>query len=152
MDDEGITEPMNPTWRRGRLCPAETIRAVEMVLGVSFPTAFKDLAAAQDGAVSGEYEIDIEGEEGKVFGTLLGLGDDGSNGMIWNVETLRDRLPEKVIPFAEDPGGSFFCFDFRSGSDNPPVVYWPHDVRPIVLIPVAENFELMLEKLYPPSD
>jgi cell wall assembly regulator SMI1 len=123
-----------------------------MALGVSFPRAFRQLVSEHDGAEPDQREIDIEGERGKVFAVLLGLGDDSSNGMMWTHAILRDRLPEKVIPFAEDPGGSVFCFDFRSGSDNPPVVYWPHDVRPIVLIPVAGNFELMLAKLHPPTD
>lgn len=38
-------------------------------------------------------------------------------------------FPKKIVAFADDPGGNYFCFDYRQDpkTDNPPVVFWNHE-------------------------
>ena len=54
----------------------------------------------------------------------------------YETETIWEELsnppeffPEKIIAFAVDPFGNYFCFDYRQDpkTDNPPVVFWNHE-------------------------
>ncbi|SDW16484.1 SMI1-KNR4 cell-wall [Marininema mesophilum] len=37
-------------------------------------------------------------------------------------------LPNKVIPVAVDPGGNYFCFDFRISETHPSIVFFDHEI------------------------
>jgi hypothetical protein len=41
---------------------------------------------------------------------------------------LKYRLPKKLIPIFSDPFGNCFCMDFNVNPNNPPIVFWDHEV------------------------
>lgn len=62
---------------------------------------------------------------------------------------------EKLIPFGDNGGGDFICFDYRThNGDNPPIILWSHDVsynaKRISFI--ANNFEEFINMLHEPED
>jgi hypothetical protein len=66
-------------------------------------------------------------------------------------------LPDGVFTIASEPGGCYFCFDFRADPDRPRVVFWDHDRadetnRDEALVPIADSFTQFLELLYEDED
>ena len=62
---------------------------------------------------------------------------------------------EKLIPFGDNGGGDFICFDYREcDTDNPPIIIWFHDVldNSERIVFVANNFEEFVDKLHEPYD
>jgi cell wall assembly regulator SMI1 len=60
-----------------------------------------------------------------------------------------------LIPFGEDGGGDFICFDYRKDrtTNDPPIVVWNHDMgleHRVVFI--ANNFEEFVGMLYESED
>lgn len=48
-----------------------------------------------------------------------------SDGVIlWHISDL-----SKVIPFARDSSGYYFCFDFRQSNSDPSILYWDATVQ-----------------------
>ena len=70
-------------------------------------------------------------------------------------ENDTDYFSQKLIPFGDDGGGNFMCFDYRKHeANNPPIVYWNHSVyensKRISFI--ANNFEEFINMLHEPRD
>lgn len=65
-----------------------------------------------------------------VFSHLLDYchvqAEDKNPSILQVFESIRQRLPERVFPFAADPFGNFLCFDYRT-KDTPVVVFWDHE-------------------------
>ncbi|ADU31960.1 SMI1/KNR4 family protein [Evansella cellulosilytica] len=56
------------------------------------------------------------------------------------------ELPQKVIPFANDPFGNYLCFDYRNISYmEPTIVLWEHEKNRLVI--VEQSFEAFLRML-----
>ena len=71
-----------------------------------------------------------------------------------NFLVYKDRVPEKVIPFSEDPGGFQIAFDFRNTPGDPPVVLVNSDANKPenYLIKIGDNFEAFLQNLLSDED
>ena len=70
----------------------------------------------------------------------------------WPIEY---RFEDGLIPFGENGGGDYICFDYRNDktTDNPPIVIWNHDMglkHRVVFI--ANNFEEFINMLHEPED
>ena len=70
----------------------------------------------------------------------------------WPIEY---RFEDGLIPFGENGGGDYICFDYRHDktTDNPPIVIWNHDMglkHRVVF--VANNFEEFINMLHEPED
>ena len=70
----------------------------------------------------------------------------------WPIEY---RFEDGLIPFGENGGGDYICFDYRKDkrTDNPPIVIWNHDMglkHRVVFI--ANNFEEFINMLHEPED
>lgn len=105
-----------------------TIREVENKLGVYFPDDYKECVKINNGARPTPYCFLVNGVE-RIFGALLRIinPDDGHFELLETYRDIKDRLPEGVIPFAEDPFGNFICFDYKDHKKNPIVVFWYHE-------------------------
>lgn len=61
-----------------------------------------------------------------------------------------------LIPFGENGGGDFICFDYRQNpkTDNPPIILWSHDVENNSqrISFIANNFEEFINMLYESND
>ncbi|CJH30980.1 SMI1 / KNR4 family [Streptococcus pneumoniae] len=47
--------------------------------------------------------------------------------MLQTYNSIKDRLVDKVYPFARDPFGNLLCFDYRNNPQSPTVVFWDHE-------------------------
>ena len=124
------------------------IEGAEALLGVRFPDSYRALLPELNGAC-GEAEFPLPDEErGGSIGVWLSL-------LPWDAESVwstlsawgEHELPRRLIPFGEDGGGNYVCFDYRH-SDVPSVVFWHHELEAEEgIFPVAATFEEFLRML-----
>jgi cell wall assembly regulator SMI1 len=139
----------------------EGIQEIERALGVEFPSSFREIIQSCHGGTPVErreffYRDPTIGKMASGLGALLTLNlDDELSGILETVHSMTStgRLPDKVIPFAEDGGGDLICLDYREDPDHPKVVYWSHEEEPErSIIPLADSFAEFLDELLPPED
>ena len=155
------------------------IQEVERLFGVSFPRSFLDIVRECDGGDPGDVCFKLKHPGGDLewtysFGKLLSFREpmprevrrrvlaepdawQDVTGYPWlSIEAFLNDLPPGMdaglVPFSENGGGDFLCFDYRQnrGDHDPPVVIWLHeflDDGPVVRL--ADTFESFLTKLGP---
>jgi hypothetical protein len=140
------------------------VAPLESVLGVKLPEDYVTCALRHHGGRPAPNSLDFGGEKEKVFQSLLALRDAGdpSRTVLWAYQTLRQRGGDaRIVPFADDPAGNLYAFDYRSG-ERPSILYWDHELAALTaegdpaepesfLTPVAGSFAELLDKLYDPA-
>lgn len=127
------------------------VQASERVLGVPLPADYLAVARSEQGRAPSPATVTLADGSHTVFNHLLHFeSSPESTSLIGVWQDLEDILPERVIPFAGDPGGNFFCFDYRNGAAQPPVVFWSHDDPQAPPQRVAASFSDLLERLADP--
>jgi hypothetical protein len=129
------------------------IDGAELLLGVRFPKAYRDVLANHHDA-SGDAEFSVPGtKHGAVIGHWLSLGP-------WDAESVwsflsawpEHQLPRSIVPFGQDGGGNCICFDYRSNSE-PSVVFWYHELAGTDgLVTIASTFEEFAGLLRTPAE
>ncbi|WP_309398424.1 SMI1/KNR4 family protein [Cerasicoccus maritimus] len=130
------------------------IEGAENLIGVSFPEEYKKVIREFNGAY-GDVDFPIPGSEyGGSMGIWLSLSP-------WDRETIwsslsawnEHELSEKIIPFGEDGGGNWICFDYRENKEEPSIVYWFHEIGgDDGCIFVCDRFTTFLNSLTTPDD
>lgn len=124
------------------------VRSTETALGVRFPPDFLAIARRNQGRTPTPCGYELPDGTGSVFNHLLQFDESPpASSYVEAWRDLQDLLPERVVPFAPDPGGNYLCFDYRESETNPHVVFWAHDIPNASLQPVAANFTELLDKL-----
>lgn len=123
----------------------QDIQAVERKFGIQFPDDYREVAKISHGEMPDPYSIDFGGMFGKIFGFLLSFDKKSPINIERVYDDIKDALPEKVFPFAEDRFGNFYCFDYRHGND-PIIVYWYHET--FRLTKVCNHFSEIEDMLY----
>ncbi len=132
------------------------IHAVETALGIEFPADYKAVILRCNGGHPKPYLFSYRDPDqgvrvGTAFAALLTVDEPGSPDNILSVRNDLDSvLPPEVIPFAEDGGGDYICFDYRSkdSGEAPSIVYWAHENPPsLAVITLAESFQAFLDML-----
>jgi hypothetical protein len=124
--------------------------AVEQALEVLFPEDFKQCVAQYNGGRPTPNRFDSSTHRETVMKSLLSfrLADKGNVLDVFG--WIRNRLPRKVIPFANTPSGDYLCFDYRASQPN--VVLWDHERASLdpedALSFVADSFTALISKLY----
>jgi cell wall assembly regulator SMI1 len=123
----------NTSWASKHSKPNLTedeIKKVEVALGISFPKEYKEIVRKYNGALIEPNVIDFNDEE-EVFEMFIDLLPNQEFNIVSTVKTFqkRERLPKKVIPIATDPGGNYFCYDFRISESHPPIVFFDHELE-----------------------
>src|SRR5579871_1529605 len=117
-------------WQDCKSVSDEAIRAVEARLGVRFPSDYVECVRRCDGGWPKPHHFDYPdpalGPVETSIGRFLSLDSTRKGNLLDVVEWLSDQLPAQVVPFADEPGGDFLCFDYRGGG-APAVVYWMHE-------------------------
>lgn len=144
------------TWsNRWREAEPSEIEKVESFFGVKFPKEYIQCVIVNHGEVPDWDTFDFEGHSEACFGELLSFNPEQSNYILKVYDILKDRLPDRVIPFANDPGGNYICFDYRN-KFNPTVVYWDHELaflkKENFIVFICDTFQELLDKLYEYED
>lgn len=101
------------------------IKYVEDILGIKFPEDYIRCIKNNDGAYPVPDTFNIKNDE-ETLNNLLSLHKDKGNFMLQVYENVKDRMLEKIIPFARDPFGNLICFDY-SNDNQPTIVFWEHE-------------------------
>ena len=123
----------------------EDIAFVERTVGVKLPSDFKDFCWHYHGGFPDPDEIEIAGFGRTLVNQVLPFVDDNKEGIrsIASVSKDVEGLTEGLVPFAEEPGGNYFCFDCRSGKQN--VVFWFHEQNTV--FEICDSFTEFVEIL-----
>lgn len=105
------------------------VEAVERSLAVRFPTDYRSCVKQCHGGRPAKREFDVHAAGLKFrssLAVLLSFSEENSENILNTCKDLEGQLPKGIVPFAEDGGGDYMCFDFRSNetADNPGIIYW----------------------------
>lgn len=133
----------------GESITVEEISAFEEKIGHRLPSAYRDFLLAYNGGRPIPALVDIDdcpsgASEVQVF---LGLtGEFESETLEWSWNVFRGRIPERLLPIADDPFGNLFCLSLE-GMDAGQILfldrYEESESRPYF---VANNFTEFLTK------
>lgn len=128
----------------------DAISKVEDIFGVIFPKDFIEVIIKNDGAYPKPNRFKVNGRE-EVFNNLLSFSEGDYSNIIDTYNDVRDRLIEKIIPFAEDPFGNLICFDYRVNNQLQ-IVFWDHEkavnCKDSAISYVCDSFSGFLSMLY----
>jgi cell wall assembly regulator SMI1 len=140
------------------------IAALEMQIGYRLPKEYRAFLAAHNGGyANGSNAFRYKYERGPYtesrINELLGLtAEYGSLDKNYLRMAALGRIPEKLLPIADDPFGNLICISL-AGKDCGAVYFWDHENEPddgnqefrnIHLI--ADSFDEFLSGLVPPED
>ncbi|PEZ09203.1 1,3-beta-glucan synthase regulator [Bacillus sp. AFS018417] len=127
----------------------EHIQQVEQYFGVKLPHDFIECVKQNDGGHPQPNTFDIEGQDDDVINNLLTFDLESEYYILQRYENIKDRLVDKVYPFARDPFGNFLCFDYRNNPQSPTVIFWDHEEEmEEAIYPVCSSFTELLDSLY----
>ncbi len=102
----------------------QRVMEVEKRIGVAFPSDFKKIVMTYHGARTEEDEIEVDGVD-RVFGGLLSFDEESLEFIVAHCEGYKEIVDKGYVPFARDPGGNNFCFDFSKEESK--IVFWNHE-------------------------
>lgn len=134
----------------------DVLTEIENRFGIKLPPVYVNFITKHNGARLDVdsfdfYDVDIEGNNSasiafiqaqKICRFIDGLSSESMDDP--------DYFPKKLIPFGDDGGGNYMCFDYRINNNTPSIIYWNHDVyensKRISFI--ANNFEEFINMLH----
>jgi hypothetical protein len=142
-------------WYSGdtQLDNSQAMLMFELNEGVKLPNTYKELVRFRDG---GELEKDLyfylyERLRRNCIGFFLcwqeeTLGEGET--MQYAVRNPPEFFPKGLIPFAPDGGGNYICFDYRNCKENPPIIFWHHEIEENEgVFHLADSFEEFISNL-----
>ncbi|WML33909.1 SMI1/KNR4 family protein [Clostridium sp. OS1-26] len=115
-------------WRRpGTPLVREEIAKVECLVGYQFPNDYVSCALLYHGASAIPYCIDVNNRE-RFFANLLSFSDESVDNIIEIYNNCKERLKNGIVPFACDPSGNLFCFDYRNDKKNPSIIFLNYEL------------------------
>ncbi|NLS87451.1 SMI1/KNR4 family protein [Bacillus subtilis] len=143
-------------WRKRRTFQEATnsqIEEVEEKLKIKFPTDFKEFIKDHNGCSPIDKKVVLFQDSRESINNLLSIGDPTRPiDLLSTIDNVKDRLVDKLIPFATDAGGNLFCFDYRTSSQEPVIVFWDHDIayedKESSISYVCDSFTELINKLY----
>lgn len=106
---------------------------LEQLAGAALPEAYWRMVGLHQGEVL-DAELELDGEGAINFGVLLlalspqALDQQSSTYCVeYCFESMEDRYPVGLFPFADDTGGNYWAFDFRTNIADPAIVFIDHE-------------------------
>ena len=134
-------------WKYGSPVGDEVVRAVESQLGVVFPSDYRTVVAEHNGGRPKPNAVEIPGRREAVVERLVRLDAGGGEDVPSAAAVLKDRGQGRLVPFASDPFGNLFCFQFARNAPSA-VVFWEHESGSVSTI--CQTFTDLLALLRPP--
>jgi hypothetical protein len=149
---EGIFTGVAAQWHDRILKPAprlsnERLAEVQARLGVRLPEDYLEVVRVHQGGSPEGGSVILPDGTGTPFNMLLHFEDQPEGLDVLGIVEWSELLPDKVIPFAVDPGGNYFCFHYRASDTAPPVVFLPHDEVNAETQHVADSFTELIDSL-----
>lgn len=128
------------------------VAKIERLWSEKLPGDYLECARLNHGGHPTPPCFDMPNRTQAVFNRLLPFsGKTDRLDLVWI--QIRDRLPERVYPFASDPFGNYLCFDYRDSV--PSVVFWDHERAMAdpseAITTVCRSFSDLLQRLYNPG-
>lgn len=141
-------------WRFSKAISVEVIKAAESYFGIKFPSDYAHCAGNHNGGYPKPHSFPHAGSV-EALNNLITLDASGEYNIYEVYEHIRDRMAEKVVPFARDPFGNYLCFDYRR-SEQPVIVFWDHEVayrdKDKAITFVCNTFTELLDSLFTYED
>lgn len=103
----------------------ERLEFVEDQLGFKFPDEYITIVKSNNGGRP-NLNTFVKGNNEFIIKSLLRL--DAAQANIIDVKNdLKGRLPARIVPFADDNFGNYFCFDYRDSNEDPDIVFYEHE-------------------------
>ncbi|AXC53658.1 MULTISPECIES: SMI1/KNR4 family protein [Bacillus] len=142
-------------WRKRRTFQEATnsqIEEVEEKLKIKFPTDYKEFIKDHNGCSPINKKVVLFQDSRESINNLLSMGDPTRPiDLLSTIDNVKDRLVDKIIPFATDAGGNLFCFDYRMSSQEPVIVFWDHEIayedKESSICYVCDSFTELMNKL-----
>lgn len=133
------------TWKYvKKLRNNKNIGRFEDIVERILPNDYKETVALYNGGRPDKSSVKVDSRE-RVFKSLLSFNTEDKENIFDVHKWLESKLHKNLVPFAIDPAGNYFCFDYKN-SDKMSVVYWNHENQSISKI--CNNFSELLEELY----
>lgn len=133
-------------WNNYKKLPSiSLIEKVENFFQVKFPSTFKETIFNYNGGQPEKDVFDTEQTENETFSALISFSENDKINVFREYSYIKDKIPNKVIPFGFDPGGNYICLDYRESSTNPKVVFWNHEMS---IDQLTKKYSMELYKLY----
>ncbi|HOZ48660.1 MAG TPA: SMI1/KNR4 family protein [Candidatus Hydrogenedentes bacterium] len=128
--------------------PVEVER-FETVSKVNLPEDFKSWLLRHNGSCPEPPRIDLDDGQGIYLNSFLSFSRQDKYNVFSMIETMSGRLPEGLVPIADDSGGNFVCFRYSSRTSQPEVVFWDHEEADPKLATrlIAASFSEFVSKL-----
>ena len=95
--------------------------------GLALPKSLRaQLLDQNGGAPEDDFLVTVDGHQEELmsfFGANMG---DPATELAWNAATFRDRIPDGLLPFANDPGGNLYLIAVGDHEDGA-VWFWDHE-------------------------
>jgi hypothetical protein len=135
----------------------EHVASVENAIGYRLPDDYREFAKSYSGGSPHETDFEFSDSETGTFCASVGefftlSPDDDRNLLRWMERT--EFFPTGLVPFAGDGGGNYICFDFRSDTNSPSIVFWHSGRRGLEneVSCVAKTFSDFVDLLHEPAD
>jgi cell wall assembly regulator SMI1 len=125
----------------------ERLADIQARLGVRLPEDYLEVVRVHQGGSPEGGSVILPDGTGTPFNMLLHFEEQPEGLDVLGIVEWSEFLPDKVIPFAVDPGGNYFCFDYRASDTNPPVVFLAHDDPDTQPERVAGSFTELIDSL-----
>jgi cell wall assembly regulator SMI1 len=127
----------------------DDLSSVSTSIRQSLPNDFRAWLLKHNGAAPEPSELSLEGGRVLVINCFVSFSSDDSSNVVSILEMLRGRLPNGLIPIAEDHGGNYVCFRYNSTTSSPDVVLWLHEEADPkhAIVPIASSFTELIKLL-----
>jgi len=120
------------TTEAARPITLKRIEALEKKLKLSLPPAYKEFLLRFNGGRPHPSHFTLDrglGEHWEKVHFFFGVDDDTPSCDIeWNHDTFKRRIPDRVLPVADDEFGNCYCMDLRSDPEGP-ILFWDHELE-----------------------
>lgn len=127
----------------------DDLSSVSTFLKQPLPEDFRGWLLQHNGAVPEPSELSLEDGLILVINCFLSFSHDDTPNVASVLEMLNARLPDGLIPIAEDHGGNYVCLRYTSKTNSPHVVLWLHEEADPkrAIVPIASSFTELIEGL-----
>ncbi|WLR43226.1 SMI1/KNR4 family protein [Bacillus carboniphilus] len=105
----------------------DDVEKIGIQLGFLLPQDYIDCVSVNGGASVSPQEFKVGNVE-RCFGGLFSFNEESSENIVKMYQLVKERLPKRMLPIADDPAGNLICFDFKDHEDNPSIVFWNHEI------------------------